>query len=117
MLIQSSQSLPESRHPAIYPGPLHVRVAACIKHRSLERGHAGDACALQDCPCIGAVSENQTGRLLRASKACWLRRGGERGTARPEVLQSLLKTTERVVQEIDSVEYGLTDIQAGHLPC
>ena len=43
-----------------------------------------------------------------------LRRGGERGTARPEVLQSLLKTTERVVQEIDSVEYGLTDIQVGH---
>ncbi len=27
------------------------------------------------------------------------------------MLQSLLKTTERVVQEIDSVEYGLTDIQ------
>ncbi|EIE25813.1 hydrogenobyrinic acid a,c-diamide cobaltochelatase, partial [Coccomyxa subellipsoidea C-169] len=39
-------------------------------------------------------------------------RGNERGTARPEVLQSLLKTTDRVVQEIDSVEYGLTDIQA-----
>ena len=38
-------------------------------------------------------------------------RGVERGTARPEVLQSLLKTTERVVQEVDSVEYGLTDIQ------
>ena len=38
-------------------------------------------------------------------------RGGERGTARPEVLEGLLKTTERVVQEIDSVEYGLTDIQ------
>jgi len=38
-------------------------------------------------------------------------RGGERGTARPEVLQGLLKTCERVVQEIDSVEYGLTDIQ------
>ena len=33
------------------------------------------------------------------------------------MLQSLLKTTERVVQEIDSVEYGLTDIQAGHPPC
>ncbi len=31
------------------------------------------------------------------------------------MLQSLLKTTERVVQEIDSVEYGLTDIQAGQL--
>lgn len=27
------------------------------------------------------------------------------------MLQSLLKTTDRVVQEIDSVEYGLTDIQ------
>jgi hypothetical protein len=31
--------------------------------------------------------------------------------ARPEVLQSLLGSCERVVQEIDSVEYGLTDIQ------
>jgi magnesium chelatase subunit H len=38
-------------------------------------------------------------------------RGGERGTARPELLQSLLQSTERIVQEIDSVEYGLTDIQ------
>ena len=33
------------------------------------------------------------------------------GTARPEVLDKLLTTTERVVQEIDSVEYGLSDIQ------
>ena len=33
------------------------------------------------------------------------------GTARPEVFDKLLSTTERVVQEIDSVEYGLTDIQ------
>ena len=33
------------------------------------------------------------------------------GTARPEVLDKLLATTERVLQEIDSVEYGLTDIQ------
>ena len=31
--------------------------------------------------------------------------------ARPEVLDKLLTTTERIVQEIDSVEYGLTDIQ------
>ncbi|DBA83121.1 TPA: Magnesium chelatase [Trebouxia sp. C0005] len=38
-------------------------------------------------------------------------RGSERGTARPEVLKALLGTTDRVVQEIDSVEYGLTDIQ------
>jgi len=33
------------------------------------------------------------------------------GTARPAVLDKLLTTTERVVQEIDSVEYGLSDIQ------
>lgn len=37
--------------------------------------------------------------------------GASAGTARPEVLDKLLSTTERVVQEIDSVEYGLTDIQ------
>lgn len=42
---------------------------------------------------------------------CSYGRGRERGAARPEVLQSLLATTERVVQEVDSVEYGLTDIQ------
>ncbi|MGD1900824.1 MAG: magnesium chelatase subunit H [Geitlerinemataceae cyanobacterium] len=36
---------------------------------------------------------------------------GDKGQARPEVLDTLLKTTDRVVQEIDSVEYGLTDIQ------
>ena len=36
---------------------------------------------------------------------------GISGTARPDVLDKLLTTTERVVQEIDSVEYGLTDIQ------
>lgn len=35
----------------------------------------------------------------------------EAGVSRPEVLQSLLKTTDRIVQQIDSVEYGLTDIQ------
>ncbi|MBO9999578.1 MAG: magnesium chelatase subunit H [Cyanobacteria bacterium SID2] len=35
----------------------------------------------------------------------------DKGQARPEVLDTLLKSTGRVVQEIDSVEYGLTDIQ------
>ncbi|HBB34037.1 MAG TPA: magnesium chelatase subunit H [Cyanobacteria bacterium UBA8803] len=35
----------------------------------------------------------------------------DKGQARPEVLTQLLQTTGRVVQEIDSVEYGLTDIQ------
>jgi len=32
------------------------------------------------------------------------------GVARPKVLEALLSTTDRVVQEVDSVEYGLTDI-------
>ncbi|MEA5519884.1 magnesium chelatase subunit H [Limnoraphis robusta] len=35
----------------------------------------------------------------------------DKGQARQEVMTQLLKTTERIVQEIDSVEYGLTDIQ------
>jgi magnesium chelatase subunit H len=35
----------------------------------------------------------------------------DKGQARPEVLNSLLKNTGRIVQQIDSVEYGLTDIQ------
>ncbi|MBD2103454.1 magnesium chelatase subunit H [Leptolyngbya sp. FACHB-261] len=35
----------------------------------------------------------------------------DKGQARPEVLDTLLQTTGRIVQEIDSVEYGLTDIQ------
>jgi magnesium chelatase subunit H len=35
----------------------------------------------------------------------------DKGQARPEILNKLLQTSERIVQEIDSVEYGLTDIQ------
>ncbi|MEM1368785.1 MAG: magnesium chelatase subunit H [Cyanobacteria bacterium P01_H01_bin.15] len=35
----------------------------------------------------------------------------DKGQARPEVLQQLLSNCDRIVQEIDSVEYGLTDIQ------
>lgn len=35
----------------------------------------------------------------------------DKGQTRPEILHTLLKSTERVVQQIDSVEYGLTDIQ------
>jgi magnesium chelatase subunit H len=35
----------------------------------------------------------------------------DRGQARPEILKQLLQTSDRIVQEIDSVEYGLTDIQ------
>ncbi|WP_017318044.1 magnesium chelatase subunit H [Mastigocladopsis repens] len=35
----------------------------------------------------------------------------DKGQARPDVLNKLLQTSDRIVQEIDSVEYGLTDIQ------
>ena len=35
----------------------------------------------------------------------------DKGQDRSQVLQTLLKTTDRIIQEIDSVEYGLTDIQ------
>jgi magnesium chelatase subunit H len=35
----------------------------------------------------------------------------DKGQARPEVLDTLLQSTDRIVQQIDSVEYGLTDIQ------
>jgi magnesium chelatase subunit H len=35
----------------------------------------------------------------------------DRGQARPEVLTTLLQSCDRIVQQIDSVEYGLTDIQ------
>ncbi|MFB2970026.1 cobaltochelatase subunit CobN [Aerosakkonema sp. BLCC-F183] len=35
----------------------------------------------------------------------------DKGEARKEILNELLQTTETVVQQIDSVEYGLTDIQ------
>lgn len=35
----------------------------------------------------------------------------DKGKARPEILTQLLQTSNAIVQEIDSVEYGLTDIQ------
>ncbi|MGB5637314.1 MAG: magnesium chelatase subunit H [Waterburya sp.] len=35
----------------------------------------------------------------------------DKGQARPEVLSKLLETSSQIIQEIDSVEYGLTDIQ------
>ena len=35
----------------------------------------------------------------------------DKGNPRPEILEQLLQTSSTVVQEIDSVEYGLTDIQ------
>ena len=35
----------------------------------------------------------------------------DKGQARPKVLTQLLETSSQIIQEIDSVEYGLTDIQ------
>ncbi|MCP2731354.1 magnesium chelatase subunit H [Limnofasciculus baicalensis] len=35
----------------------------------------------------------------------------DKGESRPDILNQLLKTTSTIVQEIDSVEYGITDIQ------
>jgi len=51
--------------------------------------------------------------------ATWASRNGvsygrhkeKQGVAREAVLEKLLGTTERIVQMVDSVEYGLTDIQ------
>jgi len=54
---------------------------------------------------------DELGDTWAARNAFSFGRGGERGAARPEVLKALLSTTERVIQEVDSVEYGLTDIQ------
>ncbi|GIL67983.1 hypothetical protein Vafri_21239 [Volvox africanus] len=54
---------------------------------------------------------DELGDTWAARNAFSYGRGKERGTARPEVLQALLRTTDRIVQQIDSVEYGLTDIQ------
>mmetsp|Transcript_1572 Transcript_1572/g.5385 ORF Transcript_1572/g.5385 Transcript_1572/m.5385 type:complete len:1547 (-) Transcript_1572:1607-6247(-) len=56
-------------------------------------------------------SGSELGDTWKARNAYSYGRGAERGAARPEVLQQLLSTTDRVVQEIDSVEYGLSDIQ------
>jgi magnesium chelatase subunit H len=35
----------------------------------------------------------------------------DKGQARPEILSQLLATSSQIIQQIDSVEYGLTDIQ------
>jgi magnesium chelatase subunit H len=55
-------------------------------------------------------SSEQLGKTWRDRNAFSYGRQ-DKGKARPEILNQLLQTTDRVVQEIDSVEYGLTDIQ------
>eukprot|EP00899_Mesostigma_viride_P018142 jgi/Mesvir1/26329/Mv22508-RA.1 len=54
---------------------------------------------------------SELGDTWKSRNAFSYGRGGERGTARPEVLSTLLGSTDMVCQEVDSVEYGLTDIQ------
>jgi magnesium chelatase subunit H len=56
-------------------------------------------------------SGGELGDTWAARNAFSYGKGGERGAARPDVLAALLSTTDRVVQTVDSVEYGLTDIQ------
>mmetsp|Transcript_23028 Transcript_23028/g.44932 ORF Transcript_23028/g.44932 Transcript_23028/m.44932 type:complete len:381 (-) Transcript_23028:454-1596(-) len=54
---------------------------------------------------------NELGSTWESRNAYSYGRKGERGSQRNDVLSKLLSTTDRIVQEIDSVEYGLTDIQ------
>lgn len=67
--------------------------------------HTVDANAWTACP-------QELGDTWASRNAFSYGRGDERGAARPDVLRQLLSTTDRVVQQVDSVEYGLTDIQA-----
>jgi len=57
------------------------------------------------------VDEGELGATWEARNSFSYGRKGEKGAARPALLKALLNTTDRIIQEIDSVEYGLTDIQ------
>ncbi|PDW03164.1 magnesium chelatase subunit H [Candidatus Viridilinea mediisalina] len=59
----------------------------------------------------GAWEERQDLEELFIKRNAFAFGGEKAGQAQPEVLRSLLKTVGRVAQEIDSVEYGLTDMQ------
>jgi magnesium chelatase subunit H len=59
----------------------------------------------------GAWEERQELEELFVKRNAYAYGGSNESTARPEVLRSLLGTVGRVAQEIDSVEYGLTDMQ------
>jgi magnesium chelatase subunit H len=59
----------------------------------------------------GAWEERQELEELFVKRNAYTYGGNNAATARPEVLRSLLGTVGRVAQEIDSVEYGLTDMQ------
>lgn len=59
----------------------------------------------------GAWEERQELEDMFIRRNAYAFGGNQAGAARPEVLRALLGTVERVAQEIDSVEYGLTDMQ------
>ncbi len=59
----------------------------------------------------GAWEERQDLEELFIKRNAFAFGGEKAGQAQPDVLRSLLKTVGRVAQEIDSVEYGLTDMQ------
>ncbi|GAB4439029.1 MAG: magnesium chelatase subunit H [Chloroflexi bacterium OHK40] len=59
----------------------------------------------------GAWQERQELEELFIKRNAFATGGEQGGQARPEVLRALLGTVGRVAQEIDSVEYGLTDMQ------
>lgn len=56
-------------------------------------------------------SREELGSMWVSRNACSYGRGSEMGTARPALLESFLRTIDSVVQEINTVEYGLVDIQ------
>ncbi|MBX0329146.1 magnesium chelatase subunit H [Oscillochloris sp. ZM17-4] len=59
----------------------------------------------------GAWDERKDLEELFVKRNAYAFGGKKDGAAQPEVLRSLLGTVARVAQEIDSVEYGLTDMQ------
>ncbi len=59
----------------------------------------------------GAWEDRQELEDLFIKRNAYAFGGKKDGAAQPEVLRSLLSTVGRVAQEIDSVEYGLTDMQ------
>lgn len=56
-------------------------------------------------------SSEELGETWESKNSFSYGRKGEKGTNRRGLLKALLNTTDTIVQEIDSVEYGLTDIQ------
>lgn len=56
-------------------------------------------------------SADELGATWEAKNSFSYGRKNEKGVARQNLVKQLLNSTDSIVQEIDSVEYGLTDIQ------